>query len=124
MHKIVEQHAATATATECRQAAETVKMVVLCHSLGRKWAAVEVSPTDEVCKVLVVCDHNELEVVLLPPRRHHGTQRVSQAGTVLCEQDKGGGKSGWGTHRVPTAEKPLEVTRTHKYPANEACCRA
>jgi hypothetical protein len=40
--------------------------------------------TDEVGKVLVVCDHNELEVVLFTPGSHHSTQRIRQARTVLC----------------------------------------
>jgi hypothetical protein len=39
--------------------------------------------TYKVRKVLVVCDDNELEVVLLTPGRHHSTQRICKAGTVL-----------------------------------------
>jgi hypothetical protein len=42
--------------------------------------------TDEVGEVFVVCDHNKLEVVLLTPGSHHSTQRVRQAGAVLCRR--------------------------------------
>lgn len=50
---------------------------VVCHSAIRML-------TDEACKVLIVCDDDELEVVLLTPGSHHSPQGISQAGTVLC----------------------------------------
>jgi len=39
---------------------------------------------NHVRKILIVCDDNQLEVILLPPGCHEQLEGVPQAGTVFC----------------------------------------
>jgi len=48
--------------------------------------------TDHVSKVLIMCDDNQLEIVLLPPRCHDSSQGICQASTVFCGSSRAGSR--------------------------------